>query len=178
VDLRAGDAVMGDDMTDGNTRAKDAALGAAFCAGAEAMREAAARAIAGMEPGDMGDEEIGALHCLGMCMDWEGHPAYQSADDAGLRQFLIDCAEGLRWQRDEIERQRAEIASLRLTLGGRTFSAAVPEPIGCPVPGACVQVAEIERLRAALRAIRDCEPERHAWSINVARAALGEDGRA
>jgi hypothetical protein len=77
----------------------------------------------------------------------------------------------------EIERQRAEIASLRLTLGGRTFSADVPEPIGCPVPGACVQVAEIERLRAALRAIRDCEPERHAWSIGVARAALGEDGR-
>jgi hypothetical protein len=49
----------------------------------------------------------------------------------------------------EIERQAAEIASLRLTLGGRTYSADVPEPIGCPAPGACVQVAEIERLRAA-----------------------------
>lgn len=50
----------------------------------------------------------------------------------------------------EIARQEAEIASLRLTLGGRTFSAAVPEPIGCPAPGACVQVAEIARLREAL----------------------------
>jgi hypothetical protein len=53
---------------------------------------------------------------------------------------------------DEIERLRAEVASLRLTLGMRTFSADVPEPIGCPAPGACVQVAEIERLRAALDA--------------------------
>ena len=48
----------------------------------------------------------------------------------------------------EVERQRHEIASLRLTLGGRTFSATVPAPIGCPMPGQCAQVAEIERLRA------------------------------
>jgi hypothetical protein len=101
--------------------------------------------------GDAGDEEIGALHCLGMCMDWEGHPSYQSDDDAGLRQFLIDCAEGLRWQRDEIARLRAEVASLRLTLGGRTFGPDVPEPIGCPAPGACAQVAEIGRLRTVIR---------------------------
>lgn len=105
--------------------------------------------------GDAGDEELGALHCLGMCMDWEGHPAYQGEADAGLRQFLIDCAEGLRWQRDEIERLRAEVASLRLTLGGRTYSPDVPEPIGCPMPGACAQVAEIGRLRRAwLRVIQ------------------------
>ena len=62
--------------------------------------------------GNAGDEEIGALHCLGMCMDWEGHPAYQSEHDAGLRQFLIDCAEGLRWQRDEIERLRQALAEI------------------------------------------------------------------
>jgi uncharacterized small protein (DUF1192 family) len=48
----------------------------------------------------------------------------------------------------EIKRLQAEVASLRLTLGGRTFSADVPEPVGCPAPGACVQVAEIKRLRA------------------------------
>lgn len=53
---------------------------------------------------------------------------------------------------DEIERLRAEVASLRLTLGGRTFSADVPEPIGCPAPGACAQVAEIGRLRGVIRA--------------------------
>ena len=48
----------------------------------------------------------------------------------------------------EIERLRAEVASLRLTLGGRTFSGQpVPDPIGCPMPGACAQVAEIKRLR-------------------------------
>lgn len=54
-------------------------------------------------------------------------------------------------QRDaEIARQKSEIASLRLTLGGRTFSAAIPEPIGCPMPGACAQVAEIARLTEAV----------------------------
>lgn len=51
----------------------------------------------------------------------------------------------------EINRLKAEVASLRLTLGGRTFSADVPEPIGCPMPGACSQVKEIVRLRAAIR---------------------------
>lgn len=56
-----------------------------------------------------------------------------------------------------MERLRAEVASLRLTLGGRTFSPDVPEPIGCPAPGACAQVAEIARLREALRKIvREC----------------------
>jgi hypothetical protein len=49
---------------------------------------------------------------------------------------------------DEIVRLRSEVASLRLTLGGRTFSGQpVPDPIGCPMPGACAQVAEIKRLR-------------------------------
>lgn len=49
----------------------------------------------------------------------------------------------------KIERDRlaAEVASLRLTLGGRTFDASVPEPIGCPLPGACSTVAEIVRGR-------------------------------
>ena len=40
------------------------------------------------------------------------------------------------------------VASLRLTLGGRTFSGQpVPDPINCPMPGACAQAAEIVRLR-------------------------------
>lgn len=47
----------------------------------------------------------------------------------------------------ERDRLAAEVASLRLTLGGRTFSASVPEPIGCPLPGACATVAEIVRGR-------------------------------
>lgn len=52
----------------------------------------------------------------------------------------------------ENERLRAEVASLRLTLGGRTLDASVPEPVGCPCPGACSTVAEIERLRAIVAA--------------------------
>ena len=52
---------------------------------------------------------------------------------------------------DEAARLRAEVASLRLTLGGRTFGPGVPEPIGCPAPGACAQVAEIGRLRSIIR---------------------------
>ena len=53
-----------------------------------------------------------------------------------------------------IKRLEAEVASLRLTLGGRTFSdQPVPDPVGCPLPGACVQVAEITRLRGALKEI-------------------------
>ena len=48
----------------------------------------------------------------------------------------------------EHDRLAAEVASLRLTLGGKTFGADVPEPVGCPAPGACAQVAELHRLRA------------------------------
>ena len=51
----------------------------------------------------------------------------------------------------ENKRLQAEVASLRLTLGGKTFGADVPSPIGCPIPGACVQVEEIHRLRRALK---------------------------
>jgi len=39
----------------------------------------------------------------------------------------------------------------------------------------CLKIAdEIEKLRAALRQIKDQEPERQAWSVGIARAALGE----
>jgi hypothetical protein len=81
-------------------------------------------------------------------------------DHAGEMRLL---ASGARWQcaetadmleaaADEIERLGAEVASLRLTLGGRTFSGQpVPDPVGCPAPGACAQVAEIGRLRAIVR---------------------------
>lgn len=51
----------------------------------------------------------------------------------------------------ENRRLEAEVASLRITLGGKTFGPDVPSPIGCPMPGACVQVAEINRLRRALK---------------------------
>ena len=44
----------------------------------------------------------------------------------------------------------AENERLRITLGGKTFGPDVPSPIGCPMPGACVQVAEIKRLRHQL----------------------------
>ena len=51
----------------------------------------------------------------------------------------------------EVKRLQAEVDSLRLTLGGKTFSADVPEPVGCPTPGACSQVAELKRLRTKLQ---------------------------
>lgn len=59
-----------------------------------------------------------------------------------------------------IKRLEDEVASLRLTLGGRTFSdQPVPDPVGCPLPGACVQVAEITRLREALKEIWHNRPQ-------------------
>lgn len=84
---------------------------------------------------------------------------HQTTDHAGALRLL---ASGAAWQccetatmledaADEIERLEAEVASLRLTVGGRTFGPDVPEPIGCPAPGACAQVAEIGRLRAVIR---------------------------
>lgn len=97
------------------------------------------------------DAETTALHCLGMCQDWAWHPAYEGPEHEGLRRFLMECAEGLRWQRDEIERLRAEVASLRLTMGMCPPAPQVAEPIGCPAPGACSTVREIERLRAIVR---------------------------
>ena len=57
----------------------------------------------------MTDEENHALHCLGMCADWEGHPAYEDPEHAGLRKFLMGCADAMRWQRDEIERLRVAV---------------------------------------------------------------------
>lgn len=65
------------------------------------------------------------------------------------------AAWGQRQGMDEIERLTAEVAALRLTLGGRTYSADVPEPIGCPCPGACAQVAEIQRLRARVAELEE-----------------------
>lgn len=60
-------------------------------------------------------------------------------------------ARGFAESADEANRMRREIEALRLTLGGRTYSADTPAPIGCPCPGACVQVAEIGRLRSIVR---------------------------
>jgi regulator of replication initiation timing len=60
----------------------------------------------------------------------------------------------IAWCLAEVARLRAEVASLRLTLGNQTLDSDVPDPIGCPLPGACVQVAEIKRLRATLDLIR------------------------
>jgi hypothetical protein len=61
-------------------------------------------------PEDTPYGEMIAHYCLGMCDDWAGHPAYVGPEHAGLRKFLSECADGLRWQRDEIERLRREVA--------------------------------------------------------------------
>jgi len=75
--------------------------------------------------------------------------------DAAVYHACMDAADALAARDAEIARLEAEVASLRLTLGGRTFSATAPEPIGCPLPGMCIQVAEIARLRAALAPLVD-----------------------
>lgn len=51
----------------------------------------------------------------------------------------------------ERDRLQAEVAALRMALGGRAPRAGIPEPIGCPAPGACSMVAELGRLRAIIR---------------------------
>jgi hypothetical protein len=61
-------------------------------------------------PDDTPYGEMIAHYALGMCDDWAGHPAYVGAEHAGLRKFLAECADGLRWQRDEIARLRSQIA--------------------------------------------------------------------
>jgi hypothetical protein len=73
---------------------------------------------------------------------WKGEEQMSPAEQAETKAYIAPVT-----GHDEVERLRAEVASLRLTLGGRTFGPDVPEPIGCPAPGACVQVAEITRLR-------------------------------
>lgn len=64
-----------------------------------------------------------------------------------LAEMHEETAATLRALTAERDRLAAEVASLRLTLGGRTFDASVPEPNGCPLPGACSTVAEIVRGR-------------------------------
>lgn len=85
----------------------------------------------------------------------------------------------------EVVRLQAEVASLRLTLGGRTFGPTIPEPVGCPTPGACAQVAEISRLRSALEKISHSadygmiispDGDRHEAAIQIALDALRGEG--
>lgn len=65
--------------------------------------------MTGSLPEDTPYGEMIAHYCLGMCDDWAGHPAYVGAEHAGLRKFLAECAAGLRWQRDEIQRLRGQL---------------------------------------------------------------------
>lgn len=79
------------------------------------------------------------------------HPKCEPLPDLmGVCTQIDNMTTEIRSLRTENERQRSEVASLRLTLGGQTFSADVPDPIGCPIPGMCAQVAEIGRLRAEI----------------------------
>jgi hypothetical protein len=98
---------------------------------------------------------------------------YQPYTDHAMR----DAAATLRALLAERDRLEAEVASLRLTLGGKTFSADVPDPIGCPLPGACVQVAEIERLREALRPMVT-EAALQGWHEDCVLAAMLDTARA
>lgn len=69
------------------------------------------------------------------------------ADNAMLTQGMTDANNACAEAEADRDHLAAEVAALRLTLGGRTFDASVPEPIGCPMPGACSTVAEIVRGR-------------------------------
>jgi len=77
---------------------------------------------------------------------WKGEAQISPEEQAATKEYIAPVTDHA-----EVERLRAEVASLRLTLGGRTFGPDIPEPIGCACPGACAQVAEIGRLRVALR---------------------------
>lgn len=102
----------------------------------------------------------------------------QSQDDDNLT--WPDHADLVVWLLAERDRLAAEVASLRLTLGGKTFSNDVPEPIGCPAPGACATVAEIVRLREALTKLADAAqfaPLDLSRALTNARAALAGEGR-
>jgi len=78
---------------------------------------------------------------------WKGEEQISPEEQAATKEYIAPVTDHA-----EVERLRAEVASLRLTLGGRTFAGQeVPDPIGCPMPGACAQVAEIGRLRAVIR---------------------------
>jgi hypothetical protein len=85
-------------------------------------------------------------------------------DDA---QILRDLAVQHPETAPAIERAIKEIASLRITLGGKTFSADIPEPIGCPMPGACSQVREISRLRAELDVVRSERDKAVGFAISL-----------
>lgn len=74
----------------------------------------------------------------------------RASKDTGMKAELICQLE------QDKQRLQAEVDALRLTLGGRTFSADVPEPVGCPLPGACAQVAAIQRMRTLLGRVLDC----------------------
>jgi hypothetical protein len=65
--------------------------------------------------------EMAAHYCIGMCADWAGHPEYEGDEHAGLRDFLAECADGLRWQRDEIARLRDMIRA-RMGFNGASES--------------------------------------------------------
>ena len=88
---------------------------------------------------------------------------------------MEDAAAAIEARDAEIARQAAEIASLRLTLGGRTFSATAPEPIGCPAPGMCVQVAEIARLRAECQRLADEVSRAHKDALTWMERAAAAD---
>lgn len=80
--------------------------------------------------------------------------------------------------RREVTRQRAEIAAVRLRLG-ETPPADVPEPAGCPIPGACVTVREIQRLRGEVVALENMHAQAAGESAALldalARACRGRD---
>ena len=92
--------------------------------------------------------------------------------ESGARWVDSATADVLERAADEIERLQAEVASLRITLGGKTFSADVPSPIGCPMPGACAQVKEINRLK---RELAEAIDRGNDWCDQALRARAERD---
>lgn len=114
-----------------------------------------------------------AVERLARCLD--GIARQSTTHNSLDRANASDAAATLRALLAERDRLAAEVASLRLTLGGKTFSNDVPEPIGCPAPGACATVAEIVRLREALTKLADAAqfaPLDLSRALTNARAGL------
>jgi hypothetical protein len=115
----------------------------------------------------MSDEENNALHCLGMCVDWADHPAYQGEEHACLRQFLLDCGDGLSWQKAEIERLRAERDAYKRD----AYAAADAEQLERSIAEAEVVTARLEAA-AAMRE-RVARAASAAATVLARNAAIG-----
>lgn len=100
-----------------------------------ALRAGATRGTWSRPFGDGAISADGESSLLGL--DEDGMAIVWDQGDAELMVSAPDLADDLLDARAELARQRAEISSLRASLGEANGS----EPVGCPAPGMCGCVA-------------------------------------